>query len=123
MISRFLMAAPIAAAALLLFCGPVAAQTVSADAVPVYDATQIPFDRYTIVKRLGVEGVQSAFWISGYGDPERARQALVNEAARLRADGVVNVQCLSRTDSLLSRAGHYCYGNAIRITNERAIAK
>jgi hypothetical protein len=93
------------------------------DAVPVYDATQVPFHRYTIVKRLGVEGFQSAFWISAYGDLTRARQALVNEAARLGADGVVDLQCVSRADGLLIRAGYYCYGSAIRITNERTVAK
>lgn len=103
--------------------GVVLAESSTADAVPVYDSTQVAFDRYTVVKRLGVEGLQSAFWISGYGDLARARQALVNEAARLGADGVINLQCLSQTDSLMSWAGYYCYGNAIRITNERAIAK
>ena len=121
MTPRLLIAVVLAAP--VFFCGPASAQTATADAVTVYDATQIPFDRYTIIKRLGVGGLQSAFWISGYGDPARARQALVNEAARLGADGVVNLLCLDRTDSLLARAGHYCYGNAIRITNERSIAR
>jgi hypothetical protein len=88
------------------------------DKVPVYDATQVAFDRYTVVKRLWVEGWRSAFWIPGHASEEAARQSLVSEAARLGADGVVNLQCLSRTDSLLRPAAYYCYGDAIKVKQQ-----
>ena len=89
--------------------------------VPVYDATQLALDRYTIVARLGVEDWQSAFWIKGHGDLDSAKQALVNDAARRGADGVINLTCFDQTDRIFRPAGFYCYGNAIRIRNERAL--
>jgi hypothetical protein len=113
--------AAILTAAPALFCGPAAAQSASADTVPVYDSTQIALDRYIVLKRLGIEGWTSAFWIPGHSDAESARQALVNEAARLGADGLINLQCLSRTDALFFSTGYYCYGNAIKVSNERRV--
>ena len=87
--------------------------------VPVYDSTQLALDRYTVIKRLWVEGWKSAFWISGYRDEPSARRALLNEAAGLNADAVINLHCLSQTDALLKSSGYYCYGNAIKLRQER----
>jgi hypothetical protein len=93
----------------------------AADAVPVYDSTEIALDRYTVVKRLGVEDWRSAFRIPSYGDEESARRALLVEAARVRADGVINLHCLSKTDRIFNPSGYYCYGNAIKLKNERSV--
>jgi hypothetical protein len=87
----------------------------STGAVPIYDSTQIALDRYTVLKRLGVEDWESAFRIPGYKDLETAQTALVNEAGRLGADGVINVACFDQTDRIFNPAGYFCYGNAIKL--------
>ena len=83
--------------------------------VPVYDATQLAFDRYVLVKRVGIDDWRSAFRIKGYSDRAAATQAVLNEAAQAGADGVINLTCFDRTDALFDPAGYFCYGNAIRI--------
>ena len=87
----------------------------AAGAVPIYDSTQIAFDRYTVTKRLGIEDWESAFRIEGYRDLESAQAALVSEAGRLGADGVINLACFDQTDRIYKPAGYFCYGNAIRL--------
>jgi hypothetical protein len=109
------------AAILALATSAVSAQSTGAGTVPVYDATQLALDRYTVIARLGVEGWESAFRIRGYGDLESARQALVSDAARRGADGVINLTCFDQTDRIFKPAGYYCYGNAIKIRNERRL--
>ena len=107
---------------LALACTGALAQAVG-NPVPVYDSTQIAFDRYTVVKRIWVEGWRSAFWIPGHRDEAVARQALLDEAGRLGADAVINLKCLDRTDDLFKRPGYYCYGNAIKLKNEVRVMK
>lgn len=92
--------------------GPVSAAT-----VPVYDSTQVALDRYTVVRRIGVEGAQSAFRIRGHSDLESAKRAVVAAAAEAGADGVINLTCFDKTDGLFKADGYYCYGNAIRVRN------
>ena len=109
-----------------ILLGPVLALACTgalAQAVPIYDATQIPFDRYTVMKRIWVENWRSAFWIPGHRDEAAAQHALLSEAGRLGADGVINLKCLDQTDSLFKRQGYYCYGNAIKLRNEVRLKK
>jgi hypothetical protein len=82
--------------------------------VPIYDSTQIALDRYTVVRRIGVQGWKSGYFIDSYPDAKTAAEALLDEAARLGADGLINLYCLNRSDRL-SGDGHYCYGNAIKL--------
>ena len=96
------------------------AQPATTDAVPVYDATQVAHSRYTVVKRLGVEDWKSAFRIGAHTDQAAARRALLNEAAALGADAVVNLYCLDKTDGMFNPAGHFCYGNAVKIKTMNA---
>jgi hypothetical protein len=91
------------------------AQTAVTQPVPVYDSTQIALGSYTVIKRLWVQGWKSAFWIGGHRDEAAARRALLNEAGRLGADGVVNLHCLGQTDAFFNPSGYYCYGNAIKL--------
>jgi hypothetical protein len=84
-------------------------------AVPIYDATQLAMDRFTVVKRVGIQDWSSAFWIRGHRDLGSAQQAIVNEAARVGADGVINLTCFDQTDRIFNPAGYFCYGNAIRL--------
>lgn len=102
-------------AALALLAASASAQSVRVDAVPIYDATQIALDRYVVVRRLGVEGWQSAFRIRGHADLESAQRALLAEAARVGAEGVVNLICFDQTDRIFRPAGFFCYGNAIKL--------
>lgn len=108
------------ATVLAILSGAVSAQA-ARDSVPIYDSTQIAFDRYAVIKRLGVGDWRSAFRIARYRDLETARSALVNEAARLGADGVINLTCFGETDRMFNPAGYFCYGNAIKIRNERRL--
>lgn len=89
----------------------------AADAVApmVYDATQLAFDRYVLVKRVGIDGWRSAFNIPGHPDLASATQAVLSEAAQVGADGVINLTCFDQTDAVFKPAGYYCYGNAIRL--------
>ena len=80
----------------------------------LYDATQIAFGQYVIVKRVGIDGWRSAFNIPGHPDFASAQQAVLTEAARLGADGVVNLTCFDQTDAVFRTAGYFCYGDAIR---------
>ena len=109
------------AAGLALLTPAVSAQTAGAGTVPVYDATQIALDRYTVIARLGLEGWESSFRIRGHRDLESARQALMSDAARRGADGVINLTCFDQTDRIFNPAGYYCYANAIKIRNERRV--
>jgi hypothetical protein len=107
-------ACALAIAASTLTGGAAVAQTASA-AVPVYDSTQIALDRYTVIRRLGITGWESAFRIRGHGDVETAQRAVLTEAARFGADGVINLICFDQTDRIFRPAGYFCYGNAIRL--------
>jgi hypothetical protein len=89
----------------------------AADAVApvVYDATQLAFGRYVLVKRLGIDGWRSAFNIPGHPDLASAMQAVLSDAARARADGVINLKCFDQTDAVFNPAGYFCYADAIRL--------
>jgi hypothetical protein len=99
--------------ALVLAAGLYSPAAFAAD-VPIYDATQVAYGSYTIVKRVWVSTWRSAFLVGGSPSVEGARQAVVDEAARAGADAVVNLTCMDRTDSAVSPRGHYCYGDAVR---------
>ena len=83
--------------------------------VPIYDATEIAFDRYVVIKRIGIENWRSALGIGGHPTLDAAKSAVVNEAARVGADGIVNLTCFDQTDRIFNPAGYFCYGNAIRL--------
>jgi hypothetical protein len=89
--------------------------------VAIYDSTQLALDHYVVIERIGVQGWRSAFGIGGHRDEASARGAVLAEAARVRADGVINLHCLGQTDGLFNSSGFYCYGNAIRLKNERRV--
>ena len=110
--------------ALIVTALSVPAQASSAETsrvVPVYDATQLAIDRYTVIARLGVQDRESAIRIRGHRDLESAQHALVSDAARRGADGVINLTCFDQTDRIFNPAGYYCYGNAIKLRNERRL--
>ena len=85
------------------------------DAPPVYDATEVAFNQYVVIARLGMEGWRSAFRLRGHPTLEAARQALLDEAARAGADAVVNLTCFDQADALFKTTGYLCYANAVRV--------
>ena len=101
--------------ALALMTFACAAAAADAVAPVVYDATQLAFGRYVLVKRVGVDGWRSAFSIPGHRDLGSATQAVLSEAARARADGVINLTCFDQTDAVFNPAGYFCYADAIRL--------
>lgn len=80
--------------------------------VTIYDATQLSYDRYRVVKRLWVDSWRTAIGVPHEATREAAVQALVDAAESLGADGLVNVHCVGGTPSL---SDYYCYGNAIKV--------
>lgn len=88
----------------------------AADApLKVYASGELPLGRYTVIKRLWVEMPESAFWVKSHPESGQAIAALVNEAARLNADGVVNLHCLNGGQFTPEPAAWFCYGNAIKL--------
>lgn len=83
--------------------------------VPVYDATQVALDRYVVVKRIGIGDRRSALGIPGQETLDAAKDAVLREAARIGADGVVNLTCFDQTDRLFKPGGYFCYANAVRV--------
>ena len=108
---------------LMLVAAGALAQDERRTPVPIYDSTQIALSRYTVIKRLWVEGWKSSFWVGGDRDEATARQALLDQAARLGADGVINLYCLSQTDAVFSPKGYYCYGAAIKLKPDSTALK
>ena len=96
--------------------GLLAASTVAvAEPAPVrvFDAGEITFDRYTVIKRLWTGTWRASFRIPSYGDSGAAIFALTSEAGNLGADGVVNLHCLN--DNGDWGGGYTCYGLAIKL--------
>ena len=96
-------------------CARTPSQPQTTQAVPVYDSTQIALERYSVLKRVGVDDWESAIRIRGHRDLETAKLAIVNEASRVGADGVINLTCFDQTDGIFNSSGYFCYGNAIRL--------
>jgi hypothetical protein len=108
------------AVAAWVLTAPAFAQTPLTDApLRVYDATELPLGQYTVIKRLWVDAWRSAFHVPTDSDPGDAVRSLVEEAARLGADGVVNLHCVRGSDTIVSGSGYYCYGSAFKFRQGR----
>jgi hypothetical protein len=103
-----------AAAGVFILTPAVAAAQENVKVVTVYDATQLPLEHYTVVRRLPL---QRPWWqsVPAYRELGAARRALVEEAARIGADGLINLYCVSKADGVLPREGYFCYANAITV--------
>ena len=80
--------------------------------VKVFDAGELTPSRYTVIERIWTGTWGASFWLPSHDDAAAAVAALTDKAARLRADGVVNLHCLN--DRGWSN-GYYCYGLAIKL--------
>jgi hypothetical protein len=83
--------------------------------VAIYDATQVAFDRYVVIQRIGIGDWRSSLGIGGHASLDAARRAVVTEAVRLGADGIVNLTCFDQTDRVFNPTGYFCYANAVRL--------
>jgi len=93
----------------------VGGSALAADAgqVKVFDATELPLHRYTVVKRIWTQTWRSAFWVSTYDGASDAIAALTSKAAGEGANGVINLHCLNDAGGWGS--GYFCYGLAIKL--------
>jgi hypothetical protein len=105
----------VAAAGIFMLPGSALPAEENVKIIVVYDATQLPHDHYTVVRRLAVEGRPWWHTTVAHRELAPARRALVEEAARIGADGIINLYCVSKADGAIPREGHYCYANAIRL--------
>ena len=81
----------------------------------VYIAGEIAPDRYSVVRRLWVDGWRSALEIPRYPHSGAAIGAIVNAAARAGADGVVNLYCLNERGETRGEDAFLCYALAIKL--------
>lgn len=90
-----------------------------ADEVKFYEPTQLSLGQYETIKHLWVESWCTAVWYPSYSSEAEGVTALKAKAARLGANGLINVVCSedkglfpvpwSKGPSLI------CYGMAIRV--------
>jgi hypothetical protein len=101
------------AACLSLVLVTAGAQAMESTAVRVYDAGELPLNRYSVIDRLWTGTWRSAFWLPAYDDAGSAISALTTEAGRRGADGVINLHCLHDEGGMTG--GYICYGLAIKL--------
>jgi len=85
--------------------------------VKVYGPSELSTNQYDVVSRIWVDSWRTAWRLPTYPSEEEAIASLRAEAARLGADGLVNVGCLTDAPGAFSRSepGVLCYANAIRL--------
>ena len=98
---------------------PQGGEKIQADEVKYYDPAQLSLGQYDTVEHLWVESWRTAVWYPSYSTEEQGVTALKAEAARLGANGLINVVC-SEDKGLFpvpwsSEPSLICYGMAIRV--------
>jgi hypothetical protein len=86
--------------------------------IKIYGSDQLAASQYEVVTRIWVSSWRTAFWLPTYPSEAEAIASLQVEAARLDADGLINVFCLDQGHSKWSWSSGpavLCYGNAIRV--------
>lgn len=89
-----------------------------AEEIRIYGGGELPTSRVDVVSHIWADSWKTAYIVPTYPAESDAIAALRVEAARLGADGLVNVVCLdqgrpkwsSRTEPAI-----LCYGNAVRV--------
>jgi hypothetical protein len=94
-----------------------AAAPVSAADVVIYDSSEISPVRYRLIQRFWVDTWRTAWWLPMHADADNGIAALKADAARLGANGLLNVACRRESDFLpwFTRPGVVCSGDAIRV--------
>jgi hypothetical protein len=86
--------------------------------VKVYEPDQLVQGQYELVRYLWVDSWRAAFWLPSYSSEAEGVASLQAEAARLGANGLINVSCRDQGHSIWSWSREpaiLCYGNAIRV--------
>ena len=109
---RHLVRSFIAALCLAAAC---AASAQEAAGVRIYQVGDIAYARYTVLERIWVESWRSAFFVPTREDESGAIADLRDKAARLGADGIVNLRCLHDSGGFPGTSGYFCYANAIKL--------
>jgi uncharacterized protein YbjQ (UPF0145 family) len=112
----------LAAVAVCVLCGcasaPPSGVEAQAAAVKVYEPEQLMQDQYEVLRHLWVDSWRTAFWLPTDASEAEGIASLQAKAARVGANGLINVSCRDQGHSLWSwsRApAILCYGNAIRV--------
>jgi hypothetical protein len=86
--------------------------------VKVYEPEQLAQGQYELVRYLWVDSWRTAFWLPSASSEAKGIDSLRTEAARLGANGLINVSCGDQGHFMWSRSREpaiLCYGNAIRV--------
>jgi len=86
--------------------------------VKVYEPEQLTQGQYEVVRHLWVDSWRTAFWLPSDSSEADGIASLQAEAARLGANGLINVSCRDQGHSIWSWSREpaiLCYGNAIRV--------
>lgn len=105
--------------AILFACAAVSGAVVADEAVRtppvrVFDATELSINQYIVVRRIWADTSRVAFDVPKFADAGDAVQALVAEASKAGADGLIDVHCLNARHGQGPNA-YFCQGNAIRL--------
>jgi hypothetical protein len=86
--------------------------------VKIYRADQLLQNQYEHVRYLWADSWRTAFWLPSTSSEAEGIAALQAGAARLGANGLINVSCMDQGNFWPSRRGEpsiLCYGHAIRV--------
>lgn len=92
-----------------------AGSTRGANSIMIYDPADLSLGRYQIVQRLWVESWRSAFDVPRHADAGAAVAELKTAAARLGADGLINVVCVPDPGWRQQGSSIFCHALAIRL--------
>ena len=85
--------------------------------VKIYEPGRLAQGQYDRVRYLWVDSWRTAFWLPTYSSEAEGIASLQAEAARLGANGLINLGCRDQGRSMWSRSREpaiLCYGIAIR---------
>ena len=86
--------------------------------VTVYELNQLVQNQYDDVRYLWVDSWRTAFWLPSASSEAEGIASLQAEAARLGANGLINVSCRDQGHFMWAwsrNASTLCYGHAIRV--------
>jgi hypothetical protein len=117
-ISRFSVLVAIAVCALSACASAPRSGARQAAGVKVYESEQLAQGQYELVRYLWVNSWRTAFRLPSDSSEAEGIAALQAEAARLGANGLINVSCRDQGHFMWSRSREpaiLCYGDAIRV--------
>ena len=98
--------------------------SIEAEDVVVYDAAQLKQGQYETVARLWVETWRARVWTPTYTSSEDPVAALQSKAARLGANGLINVACYGDKGFMsLWWESFNCYAKAIKVAEPDGVIR